>query len=61
MTSIYGGLKIHTVPLWQPTTRGRRLGTSTRHGKPRLRPKKNFALRGCCHETARQEVARPAL
>lgn len=27
MTSIYGGLKIHTVPLWQPSSRGRRLGT----------------------------------
>ena len=46
MTSIYGGLKIHTVPLWQPTVRGRRLGTaalySPKAGTWRLVPSYQF-------------------
>lgn len=48
MTSIYGGITIHSVPLWSPTTRGRRLGTaalfSPKIGAWRLVPSYQFGV-----------------
>lgn len=45
-TKVTCGLKIHTVPLWQPTVRGRRLGTvplfSPKAGVWRLVPSYKF-------------------